>query len=366
VRTLALVAGLLAAGKVLAAPPVPEASSPPATPNVPSGSLLGCDETDTSTELSPFRLFSDETPEPEPAVLEDFFKPADLVQEQALEKSRKGRSKTDDRLHYLDGIGTVGRCWELTTDTAFGYRKVLTHRFEIARALRIRQTLSAVIRTRLGMDASFARGGGYGIQGLAPSLGIRHQPRSGPFSIEFGLRLLIGWGGPDDSEPGAQALALDAVSTSGLGSDSSWLPFSTSGVQLYLDIQTRTRLFLLPGLKFVVGLRYGAEASLSPMQVRTWLGSQSAYIANAYLEGFVGIPMIRSTHVNWQIGMHGDVSLSSVWPGATVFPTVVNLFASWSPATWAVFRAFVGTGGSPADFSMMRLLYGARLQFYLP
>lgn len=326
--------------------------------------ILGCDWEPDPSEWGVGSLFNEDDPserEPEPRYF--FFHP----EHEPLKI--KVEDLTADGPGYLNGIGSPGRCWEITSDTAFGYRRVLTQRLEIARALQLRKNLSAVIRMRAGADGDTTTRL-YALQGVAPSFGLRHQPPLGGFAIEFGIRMVIGWGGPDDSEPRAQKLALDATTTSGVGSDALWLPFSSTGFQLYLEIQSRTRLLSFPFMAFMLGVRYGAEGSLGSLAVRTWIGTQPAFVSNMYLEPYLALHSFDRKTLRMTLGVHVDASMSSIWPGEAVFPVVVNGFWTWSPSQWLVLRLFAGVGGSLGlalgGIEPLRMQYGARVQVYLP
>lgn len=273
----------------------------------------------------------------------------------------------DERLHYLNGIGSPGRCWEVTADVAFGYRLVFTSRAEIARAVKFEgKTLSLMLRVRAGLNADVTNST-YGIQGTLPSLGLRHQSSSGRFSLEMGLRVVPGFGGPNDAKPETQALALDSILSSLIASDAGWLPFSNTGVMFYADIHSRSGVTDWGRyVSTLVGMRYGGEVSIGNQEIRTWLGPQHGMIGNAYAELFVAVPTLLGEQMGFQFGFHADTSLSSIWPADQVLPLVVAGYFEWSPATWISLRAYGGTGGSPEALEFFRPFYGLRLRFYVP
>lgn len=272
----------------------------------------------------------------------------------------------DNALDYLNGIGAPGRCWEITSDTSFGNRRVFTQRFEVARAFKVpRRSLAAVLRVGFGGDAQ-VNTGAYAIQGVEVAVGLKHYPLSG-FSLEYGLRLIPGWSGPQDREAEIQALALGATLTSGLGNDPAWLPFSKTGLQLYVDFQTRSGMWVLsPGWALMLGARYGGSTSLGDFQVHTWLGPQTAFIGNVYVEAYLGAPLLRDVLTSLQLGLHVDVSISSIWPGAQAFPLAWYGYIGWAPLSWFSFRAHIGNGMSLGSKDVPVLMYGLRLQLALP
>ncbi len=274
----------------------------------------------------------------------------------------------DARLYYLNGIGSPGRCWEITAEAAFGFRRVFTSRIEIARAFKFEgKTLSLMFRVRAGLNADVTNGT-YGIQGTLPSFGLRHQSSSGRFSLELGVRAVPGFGGPNDGRPETQALALDSILSSLIASDAGWLPFSNTGVMFYADIHSRSGLTEW-GENYVttlIGTRYGGEVSIGNQEIRTWLGPQHAMVGNAYAELFLAVPTVLGSPVELQLGFHADTSLSSIWPADQVLPLVLAGYLEWSPSTFISIRGYVGTGGSPEAIEFFRPFYGLRVRFYVP
>lgn len=66
-------------------------------------------------------------------------------QEFSLQLEKKEKASPN----FLNGLGSEGRTWEVTGETAFGTQRVLTGRLEVARAIRIpTTTLTAVVRVR--------------------------------------------------------------------------------------------------------------------------------------------------------------------------------------------------------------------------
>ncbi len=327
-------------------------------------SLFGCEKKDAESP-SVLPVFNQENDRKEP---EAYYLPgADERQE-----PKNPSLEDDDRPDYLNGLSAVGRCWEITSDTAFGTRRVLTERLEVARALKFSgKSLSIVIRAGVGLDGSTATGL-YAVQGLIASLGFRHQQESSEFSIEAGIRVIPGYGGPEDSLPEMNLLALNATYTSGIGNDAAWLPVSSTGGQIYLDLTSRTGLWVIPtwwifpSATLLFGTHYGGAVSIGTLEVRTWLGPQSAFVGNVFLEGYVGMPTFDGKPLRLQAGIHLDASLSSIWPGKQVFPMVGNGFVGWSPTPWLALRVFAGIGGSPGSLAPSALQYGLRVQFYLP
>jgi hypothetical protein len=266
---------------------------------------------------------------------------------------------------YFNGVGTTGRYWELASDSAFGTKRVFTQRFDLARALTIRGPLTLVVRANFGGDAALDRGES-ALQGPIFALGLRDHSTSDNYSVEFGVRLVPSWSGPSDSDPTALQLALGATLTSGIADDARWLSFSDTGFQIYGSFESRTDTFDLRALRLWLGTRYGGEASLLPMKVRSWLGPQTGFIGNAFFEFAVGLPHVADADTNLEIGGHGEVSLSSNWPSDDAFPLIANAFVGWSPVTWLSLRVFGGAAILPTSRQPAETQYGLRLAFYLP
>jgi hypothetical protein len=266
---------------------------------------------------------------------------------------------------YFNGVGTTGRYWELASDSAFGTRRVFTQRFDLARALTLRGPLTLVVRANFGGDAAVDRGEA-ALQGPIFALGLRDHSASDSYAVEFGVRLIPSWSGPSDSDPTALQLALAATLTSGIADDARWLSFSDTGFQIYASFESRTEPFDLHALRLWLGARYGGEASLVPMKVRSWLGPQTGFIGNAFFEFTVGLPHVGNADTNVEIGSHAEVSLSSIWPSDDAFPFVANAFVGWSPVTWVSLRVFGGAALLPTAKVAPETQYGLRLAFYLP
>ena len=266
---------------------------------------------------------------------------------------------------YFNDIGTTGRYWELASDSAFGTSRVFTQRFDLARALTLRGPLALVVRANFGADAAVDRGES-ALQGPIFALGLRDHSTSGSYTVEFGVRLIPSWSGPSDSVPAALQLALAATLTSGIADDARWLSFSDTGFQIYGTFESRTDTFDVRWLRLWLGTRYGGEASLLPMKVRSWLGPQTGFIGNAFVEFALGLPRIADADTNVQIGAHAEVSLSSIWPSDDAFPFVANAFVGWSPVTWLSLRVFSGAALLPTAKVAPETQYGLRVAFYIP
>jgi hypothetical protein len=320
-----------------------------------------------------FSLFSKERAQKQEA--ERLARDAKKVQPE-LDRLGVDAGYLDEAGAFLNGLGAKDRMWELSSDTGFGAARVFTERIEAARALQIPgSTIAITLRVGVGADAA-TNTGFYALQGPTASIGFKHQTEPGDFSFEAGFRILPGWSGPGDSEPAAQQLALGATLASGIADDARWLPLNSTGVQLYLEIQSRTRPHPFKWATVLFGTRYGGAGSIMPIEIRSWLGPQREFVANVYAEVFFAVADIRVRNVSdasaksypirAQVGVHVDASLSSIWPGNDPFPLVVNGFLGWSPAKWLAIRAFLGTSGSLQGAVPFALQYGLRLQFYLP
>lgn len=246
---------------------------------------------------------------------------------------------------YFNGIGTPRRSWELQADAAFSTSRVATGRLELGHAFTL-DLLSIVVRVDVATDTN-TLDGVYAIHGPIPSLGLRARTRDANEWIEVGLRLLPTWKGPNDTDPSALNLSLGASLASGSADDARWLSFSRVGWQLYGAIQARTSNLLPPSLgTLFLGSLYGGDISLSPLEVRSWLGPQNGLIGNAFVELFVGFPCLGAWRAQMQAGVHADASLSSIWPGSDLFPYEANVFVGWSPVPWFAARAFGGLAGA--------------------
>lgn len=278
-----------------------------------------------------------------------------------------GGSAIDRTFAYLDGIGAEKRGWEVMSETAFGEAQVLTERLEVALAVKIpRFQLNVVGRVGLGFDAAVDVGT-YAVQGATFAVGVRHISDFRNFLVEAGFRVVPAWQTQRDNLPNAQTLALAATLTSGAADDARWLPIASTGLQAYVEFQARTRKLEWPDVTTLAfGARYGGIASLMPISVHTWLGPEPQFLANIFLELFMGVATVRHWNVRLLVGGHVDLSLSSIWPGDLPFPLVANGFFGWSPTDWFMLRLFAGWGGSIGAPATGKLQYGARLVFYFP
>jgi len=268
---------------------------------------------------------------------------------------------------YFGDIGSHGRWWEIQSNTSLSadHDRIFAQRLMIARAFPLTSELSLVARVTMATDAMMAQGV-YAIQGPIVSLGLRDQSESGSFAIEFGGRLIPNWGSPDDTLPAAQQLALGATRSSGVADDAQWLPLADTGAQIYAILHSQVDPFGPRGWTFVPGARYGGEASLLPMTVQSWLGPQTGFVGNVFLELYTLLPRLADHEANLCFGGHGDVSLSTIWPAGVPFPIVGNIFLAWSPEYWFSARIFSGLGGSPGSGQAFYGQYGFRLEAYLP
>jgi len=270
---------------------------------------------------------------------------------------------------YFNGLGSQGRTWEMQSDTAFSTSRAATQRFEIGGLLHLTPLLGAVVRTDFGAEDD-TPSGFYSVKGPLVSLGARYRSASANHWVEFGVRFIPGWSGPHDNDPAALRLALDATLESAQADDAKWLPFASPGYQVYLAIQSRGEIDAGSAGQFLVGAHYGGRTSLSPLQVASWLGPQRGIVGNVFADLFFGVLRIHRSTINMQIGVHGEGSLSSVWPGDATFPALGDVFLGWSPASWVAARIFFGVagvpGGSPQPEVPTSRPYGARVTFYLP
>lgn len=266
---------------------------------------------------------------------------------------------------YFGGLGTPCRMWEARFDTSFDTNRILTERVELARALALRDYLSLVARVSFG-GAAATKDSFYTIQGPIASLGFRTEWPSAKRWVEFGLRVVPNWSGPNDTDPRMQKLSLGAVLSSAVADDAAWLPFTDVGWQLYGAFYTRTSAFIGPLGSYYLGIVWGGKASLGPMSVATWLGPQKSFIGNLFLDAFVGAPVIGNEQTNLQFGVHAEVSLSSIWPGNELFPMLANGYVAWSPKPWMSLRFFGGPAASLAALDAASTEYGMRLEIYVP
>jgi len=266
---------------------------------------------------------------------------------------------------YFNGIGTPCHYWEGRSDTAFDTKRVFTQHFELARAFTWKRYLAVVARVGFGMESDTTESF-YTLQGPLASIGLRARAPSSNYWVEFGLRVIPNWSGPNDTDPRALQLALAATLSSGIADDAAWLQLADFGVQIYGAFESRTRRWAGKYMTSFLGAHWGGNASLAPMSVRSWLGPQTAFVGNVFAEGFLGLPVVAKTELNLEVGVHGEVSLSSIWPGNELFPVLGNVYLAWSPKTWVALRVFGGFAGSPTDPQTTNTHYGARLQFFVP
>jgi hypothetical protein len=267
---------------------------------------------------------------------------------------------------YFNGLGTRGHGWEVQSDTTFSTSRTATQRFALGHAFPFNRLFAVVARVDTGADSD-TTSGLYAIHGPLVSIGIRDRSKDANHSIEIGVRLIPSWNGPNDTDPAALGLSLGASLSSANADDARWLSFATFGWQVYGVIQNRTNaLFIGSWGTLVFGTTYGGEVSLAPLEVRTWLGPQEGVIGNAFWELFADAPRLGGSDANIQIGVHGEASLSSIWPADTPLPLGGNAFVGWSPKNWFAARVFAGIAGSAVGGSAVSNPYGVRLVFYVP
>ncbi len=270
----------------------------------------------------------------------------------------------EPRVGYFDGLGAQCRRWEIRSDSAFGTQRIFTQQFEVAGAFPLSSRVFAlVLRVSVAGDSD-TTSGFYALHGPIPSIGFRNASRNNNYWVEAGVRLIPGWNDANDSDPRALQLAYTAATTSGVADDARWLSFAPTGYQVYGLIESRT-VVDGGGSTFIFGSLYGGEISLSSLQVQSWLGPQTGVIGNGLLELSVSAPRIASRILGIQVGVHSEVSLSSIWPGNDSLPIHVDLFVGWNPFASFAVRAFYGWAGSPLSLPFANP-FGVRLQYYLP
>ncbi|MFO0587451.1 MAG: hypothetical protein U0441_07925 [Polyangiaceae bacterium] len=266
---------------------------------------------------------------------------------------------------YFNGLGACNRTWEIRLDSSFDTNRVGTGRVEIAAAWRRNVGWAWIFRTSMGL-AGAVNTGSVVLKGPIVSVGVRQQTKSGKVAFELGLRLIPGWNGPHEGDTEGQNLAFGATLSSGLADDARWLPFAETGVQLYTSLLTRTRDWVpVRGTQVYFGALYGGQGSLFPMKVRTWVGSQTGFIGNVFVDVFTGILKYVGRPANLQVGLHGEVSLSTIWPASRPLPLLGNVYVAWSPKDWISARVFGGVSLSPL-VQVPDLQYGLRTELYVP
>jgi len=268
---------------------------------------------------------------------------------------------------YFNGIGVEGRSWEIRSESGLGEHRVLTQRFEVARAFQLSRyaLLYLVPRVSFGFAGSLAEDT-WVVQGPLFSIGLRQRSMRGRYWAELGVRLIPNYSGPHDADPVAHRIAFDAAQTSGVGDDAMWLPFSAFGAQMYVAFQTRTAE-LGCWSTAIAGAEYGARLSLGPMGVRTWLGPQGATVGSFWVEPFVTTRRLLGSRVNLQWGVHAEASLSSIWPGERSMPLHLAGFVGWSPTQWFALRLSGGGATAPLDMkTASQALFGIRAQVFAP
>jgi hypothetical protein len=285
-------------------------------------------------------------------------------------ESVQGRGMEVPASGDFDGLGTPGRLTSIQSDTAFSTTRVLTERLELAHAFPFvlsPQYVNIVARINVAADAD-TTAGTYNALGPIGSLGIRIRSPSNNYWFELGVRLVPSWPGPNDNLPSTLQLALNATLAGGLADDARWLPFNTMGYQLYGAVQSRAQVARTPVETIFLGSIFGGETSLPPLSVTSWLGPQQGVIGNAFVEVFVSAPRLLDTTLNLQLGVHGEVSLSSIWPGNDPLPMHGDVYLGWSPVTSFALRLFGGFSGSPSSSASVPAgrPYGLRLEYFIP
>jgi hypothetical protein len=268
----------------------------------------------------------------------------------------------------FNGIGNNCRYWQGISNTSLDTNRTFTQTFDLARALSMGDYLHYlrfVVRLRAGMNA-LLDDGFYFFDGPIFALGLRDKSFTGNHAFEVGVRVIPNWSGPHNSDAKTQQLALGSAISSSMADDALWLPLTNFAAQLYLEYDSRTHPIHIWHGAIVVGLKWYAAGSLGPMQIASWLGPQSAFVGNVSFETYLGIPRIVDTDFNVQTGLHGEISLSSIWPESDLFPALFDWFVGWSPKTWFALRTFVGGGAALTDLGHGTTHFGARLEFYIP
>ena len=279
--------------------------------------------------------------------------------------------------NMFPSLGSANRMWELESNTTYDTNRTFTQRFELSHIVGLipykkREhgvKIGLVLRTNFGA-ADAVTTGFYNLQGPTLGIGIRARTPRDDHWFELGLRVLFPYPGPQNTNPEMLGLALGSVLSSGVGDDASWLPFDAMGAQLYVFFQTRTGRLKLRGphhhaiAEGAWGLTGGGYASLGALSVASWLGSQSSFIGNVVLEGFVTVATICSAPVNLQFGAHAEASLSGIWEGNDGIPVVFNGFVGWSPIQTVAVRFFYGPAMIPLLGPQWSQQYGARLQLF--
>ena len=275
---------------------------------------------------------------------------------------------------WFTTLGSKDRLWELRSDTAFGTARAFTERVELAHFFSLshflEETNDRIIGEQFGIvtRASFGIAddtltGIYNPLGPLPAIGVRFRTVSDAEWIELGIRALVPYPGPSNALPGMQALAFKAATSSGIADDAAWLPLESWGSQLYLATQARTSACRALGAWTALGAAGGGAISLGSVNVTTWLGPQPTFIGNAFMEVFVDLQRWATTTLNLQVGVHGEVSLSAIWPGRNSMPVLVNGFLGWSPHSSFALRLFYGIGESVLAGNTFQQ-YGVRAQLY--
>jgi hypothetical protein len=268
---------------------------------------------------------------------------------------------------YFNGLGSPGRVWEIRVDSSFSAGNgTAPARYSLGRFFELSELAGLVARVDFTSTFDTASSGMYSLQGPVASLGVHLRSENADTTAEFGLRLVPPSVNPNARDPSALNLALDSTLTSGQADDALWLNFASLGYQVYLAMQSRARFSVEKGCPgcWMVGARYGGQTSLSPLEVKTWLGPQAGVVGNAYVDFFFGARSFAKHDINLELGLHTEASLSSVWPGSAALPVAAEGFVAWSPKTWIVLRAFTGYATAATQGFVPSRPFGLRLTFY--
>ncbi len=293
--------------------------------------------------------------------------PGQLFVDEASERPTQAEIESATDPAYFNGIGTPNRTWELQTDTTFSTSRVATQRFEVAAmVLKVTDLAGFVARTDFGAEDN-TTAGFYTVQGPLFSLGFRVRSLSADHWFEGGFRLIPPWSGPNETDPAALQLALNATLASGQADDARWLSFASLGYQLYIAIQSRVEFQFGEAAQLFFGFHYGGRTSLTPLTVQSWLGPQRGIVGNAFADAFLGIVKLANCKTSLELGVHGEASLSSVWPGDATFPVAGEFFLGWSPRAWISARVFFGFADAlQGNGVSLSNPYGVRATFFVP
>ena len=265
------------------------------------------------------------------------------------------------------GLGTTGRHWEITSESAVDDGGLFAERLGVGLARPLSRSLDVILRSAV---AGFTYDP-VGEDGIArspiPSVALRVSTRCDGYWIEFGARAVMPTVG-GDAGPEQMRLAERGLLAEGARDAAFWLPRHRWGAQIYATARMRSeQLDVFPHL--YVALSLGVLLSAGPLTISSWLGDQSGFVGSIWLETWVGVvDLADGVAGNLRLGARAELDLSSVWAAGELLPVTLDGFLGWSGIAPLALEVFFGGGGMIESMAGEPWRYrgGLRASVYFP